>query len=189
MFFKASRKYSKHRWMIIFHFYIYQSRGVYKSKPLKFKFCKTFILLLFINCIGCLLLCRCHQKDTTCLLFTWKICAISADLSDFASAVFTLYWEKLKGPSRCFPVNFETFLWKPFLQNTCRRLLLNFKLRPKCLTKFNLVLSAFFYKNYVVPLTHFSPVSHFHVPWKRQKTKGFLKFSGGIEMWHWTKMG
>ena len=38
-------------------------------------------------------------------------------------------------------------------------------------------------------LTHFSPVSHFYTPWKRQKTKGFLTFSGGIEMWHWTKMG
>ena len=38
-------------------------------------------------------------------------------------------------------------------------------------------------------LIHFSPVSHFHTPWKLQKTFGFLKFSGGIEMWHWTKMG
>ena len=38
-------------------------------------------------------------------------------------------------------------------------------------------------------LTHFSPVSHFYTPWKRQKTKGFLTLSGGIEMWHWTKMG
>ena len=38
-------------------------------------------------------------------------------------------------------------------------------------------------------LTHFSPVSHFYTKWKRQKTKGFLTFSGGIEMWHWTKMG
>ena len=38
-------------------------------------------------------------------------------------------------------------------------------------------------------LTHFSPVSHFYTPWKRQKTKGFLTFSGGIEMWHWAKMG
>ena len=38
-------------------------------------------------------------------------------------------------------------------------------------------------------LTHFSPVSHFYIPWKRQETKGFLTFSGGIEMWHWTKMG
>ena len=38
-------------------------------------------------------------------------------------------------------------------------------------------------------LTHFSPVSHFYTPWKRQKTFGFLTFSGGIEMWHWTKMG
>ena len=30
---------------------------------------------------------------------------------------------------------------------------------------------------------------HFYTPWKRQKTKGFLTFSGDIEMWHWTKMG
>ena len=38
-------------------------------------------------------------------------------------------------------------------------------------------------------LTHYSPVSHFYTPWKRQETFGFLTFSGGIEMWHWTKMG
>ena len=38
-------------------------------------------------------------------------------------------------------------------------------------------------------LTHFNSVSHFYTPWKRQKTKGFLTFSGGIEMWHWIKMG
>ena len=31
-------------------------------------------------------------------------------------------------------------------------------------------------------LTHFSPVSHFHTPWKPQKPFGFLTFSGGIEM-------
>ena len=38
-------------------------------------------------------------------------------------------------------------------------------------------------------LTHFSPMSHFYIPWKHQKTIGFLTVSGGIEMWHWTKMG
>ena len=38
-------------------------------------------------------------------------------------------------------------------------------------------------------LTHFSPVSHFYTPWKRQQNKGFLTFSGGMELWHWTKMG
>ena len=37
-------------------------------------------------------------------------------------------------------------------------------------------------------LTHFSPMSHFYTTWKRQKTIGFLTFSGVIEMWHWTKM-
>ena len=31
-------------------------------------------------------------------------------------------------------------------------------------------------------LAHFSPVSHFYNPRKRQKTKGFLTFSGDIEM-------
>ena len=36
-------------------------------------------------------------------------------------------------------------------------------------------------------LTHFSPVFHFYTPWIRQKTKGFLTFSGGIEMEHWAK--
>ena len=35
----------------------------------------------------------------------------------------------------------------------------------------------------------FHPVSYFYTSWKRQKTFGFLTFSGDIEMWHWTKMG
>ena len=38
-------------------------------------------------------------------------------------------------------------------------------------------------------LTHFSPISHFYTPWKCQKTYGFLTFSRGIKMWHWTKVG
>ena len=38
-------------------------------------------------------------------------------------------------------------------------------------------------------LTHFSPVWHFYTPWKRQKTKGFQTFLGGIEMSLWTNMG
>ena len=32
-------------------------------------------------------------------------------------------------------------------------------------------------------------MSHFHTPWKRQKTIGFLMFSEGTEIWHWTKNG
>ena len=44
-------------------------------------------------------------------------------------------------------------------------------------------------KVFTESLTHFSPVLHFYTPWKHQKTKGFQMFSGGIEMWHWTKMG
>ena len=38
-------------------------------------------------------------------------------------------------------------------------------------------------------LNHFSPLSHFYTPWKVHKTYGFLRFLGGIERWHWTKMG
>ena len=38
-------------------------------------------------------------------------------------------------------------------------------------------------KNTLV-LTHLSPVFHFYTPQKRQKTKGFMTFSGGIEMEH-----
>ena len=37
-------------------------------------------------------------------------------------------------------------------------------------------------------LTHISPMLHFYNPWKCQKTIGFLMFSGGMEMWYWTKM-
>ena len=29
---------------------------------------------------------------------------------------------------------------------------------------------------------------YFYTPWKRQQTKGFLAFSGGIEMEHWAKI-
>ena len=49
--------------------------------------------------------------------------------------------------------------------------------------------SSFFHYLHTFSLTHFSPVSHLYIPWKRQKSKGFLTFSGSIEMWHWTKMG
>ena len=38
-------------------------------------------------------------------------------------------------------------------------------------------------------LTHFSPVSHFYNPWKRQKIIDSPTFPWGIVMWHWTKMG
>ena len=32
--------------------------------------------------------------------------------------------------------------------------------------------------------TYFTPIFRFYAPWKRQKTKGFLTISGGIEMEH-----
>ena len=41
---------------------------------------------------------------------------------------------------------------------------------------------------YLRLLTQFSPIFHFYTPWKRQKTKGFLTFSGVIEIEYWAKM-
>ena len=38
-------------------------------------------------------------------------------------------------------------------------------------------------------LIHFTSMSHFYIPWKRQKTKCFLTFSGGIEIGHWREKG
>ena len=45
-----------------------------------------------------------------------------------------------------------------------------------------------FSQNWKQILTNFSPMFHFYSPWKRHKTFGFLTFSGGIEMEHWSKM-
>ena len=38
-------------------------------------------------------------------------------------------------------------------------------------------------------LTHFMQVIFFDTPWKHQKTRGFLRFSGGIKKDHWHEMG
>ena len=37
-------------------------------------------------------------------------------------------------------------------------------------------------------LIHFKPILHFYNPWKLQKTKDFLAFSGGIEIKGWAKI-
>ena len=38
------------------------------------------------------------------------------------------------------------------------------------------------------PLTHFVPVRSFCIPWKHQKTSGFLMFPGGIERDQWHRL-
>ena len=43
--------------------------------------------------------------------------------------------------------------------------------------------------NFNFCLTYLSSMFEFYTPRKRQKTKAFLKFSGGIEMENWGKMG
>ena len=39
----------------------------------------------------------------------------------------------------------------------------------------------------LLPLTYLWPMFPFYTPWKHQKTKGFLVFSGGIKWEHWPK--
>ena len=38
-------------------------------------------------------------------------------------------------------------------------------------------------------LNNFWPMFPFYNPWKHQKTKDFLVFSGGIKWEHWPEMG
>ena len=38
-------------------------------------------------------------------------------------------------------------------------------------------------------VTHFIPLVSFYTPWKHQKTRGFLMFSGGLERDQWHEMG
>ena len=38
-------------------------------------------------------------------------------------------------------------------------------------------------------LTHFRQIFPFYTPWKHQKTKGYLMFSGGIKWEVWPEMG
>ena len=37
--------------------------------------------------------------------------------------------------------------------------------------------------------THFWPIFPFYTPWKHQKTKGFLVFSGVLKWEHWPEIG
>ena len=41
----------------------------------------------------------------------------------------------------------------------------------------------------IVFLTHFMPLISFDTPWKHQKTRGFLMFSGGLKRVQWHEMG
>ena len=37
-------------------------------------------------------------------------------------------------------------------------------------------------------LTYFSPMFHFYTPGKRLEAKGFLMFSGNVEMGYWARL-
>ena len=49
--------------------------------------------------------------------------------------------------------------------------------------KSTIVNAQMFYKKIIsLSLTYFKPLLQFYHPWKRWETKGFLTFSGGIEL-------
>ena len=99
-----------------------------------------------------------------------------------------------------FSVKLIIFLWEIFSKKsglTVSKFFCYIKLRSKKillsrktrkLEKYCCRWLLYFCPSEIYSLTHFSPVSHFYTPWKRQRTFGFLTFSGGIEMWRWTKM-
>ena len=61
-------------------------------------------------------------------------------------------------------------------QLLCRFVHSSFKLHMKCLSH-SIILHVFWW-------IHIILVFHYHTPWKRQKTDGFLTFSGDIKMEH-----
>ena len=51
------------------------------------------------------------------------------------------------------------------------------------------MIKILFYLDSLLPLTHFMSLVSLYIPWKYQKTSGFLMFSGGIEINQWHEMG
>ena len=52
------------------------------------------------------------------------------------------------------------------------------------------VRSTYYFKTRLNDLwNYFMQLASFYAPWKHQKIRGFLMFSGGIERDHWHKMG
>ena len=59
----------------------------------------------------------------------------------------------------------------------------------KCLSMMMLIrIWGTFEAEFMKKLTHFMPLISFHTPWKHQKTRGFLMFSGGIKRDQWHEM-
>ena len=100
-----------------------------------------------------------------------------------------------------FSVKLIIFLWEIFSKKsglTVSKFFCYIKLRSKKillsrktrkLEKYCCRWLLYFCPSEIYSLTHFSPVSHFYTPWKRQRTFGFLTFSGGTKMENWSKMG
>ena len=80
-----------------------------------------------------------------------------------------------------------------FFISLCNSKLMKNSVKPlrKLLNMLNLIFLNFGNSTFVSSdelLVHFSATIPFYTPWKRQKTKRFLTFSGGIEMEQCAKM-
>ena len=84
-----------------------------------------------------------------------------------------------------FPLQF----FENFLKFYCKEHVYSCKvaLKPTYFSSYSSV--KFLYHELLIirTLPYFSLMFHFYTSWKRQKSKGFLTFSGGIEMDHWLK--
>ena len=109
------------------------------------------------------------------VIYTWSLCFFLKNRLLFNKFYcFSMFVNKHFISRECITQNVNTAI----IQNLWHII---FMWRKKVAVDFQICIS--------VPLTHFSPVSHFYTPWKGQKTKGFLTFSGVIEIEHWTKLG
>ena len=94
-------------------------------------------------------------------------------------------------------MKYEIFIWMGKLVRYCKTYYKFLDLFISIIYQIKAILAAQYLQfivflktfTYFFYLTHFTPLPHFYSLWKRQKTFGFLTFSGAIEMWHWTKKG
>ena len=96
---------------------------------------------------------------------------------------FKFFFETLLLSYNCFMTSLEAFLWGKVIDCHERYFTTNQILQCfKSVTKSSRMPACYL-------LTHTKPKFHFSTPWKHQKTRSFLMFSGGIEKERWLDIG
>ena len=133
--------------------------GVFKNST-KFILKHLCWSFLFNKVAG--LTCSFLRKETMVQLFLCEFCQILKEMYfvKHLPTITTVYVKR----EALMKIAFLRFYWKS--------------------TNFTKYAGLIFVRFYLI---YFSPMLYF-CTWKRQQTKDFLKFSGGIEMKHWAKI-